>query len=132
MQKHLAIFEAGLALKILSGEKTIEARFSKSKIAPYGVVSMGDLVYIKPVGKDITGQFRVRKVLSWEGLEREDVREIRGRYGSNILAPEEFWESKGQSSFVTLIFIEAVVPLITSPINLAKKDLHGWVVLDRD
>ncbi|KKQ35404.1 MAG: hypothetical protein US51_C0006G0001, partial [Microgenomates group bacterium GW2011_GWA2_37_6] len=53
--KHLAIFKGDGAEKILTGKKTIESRFSKNKIAPYGVVSAGDLVYMKLSGGAIIG-----------------------------------------------------------------------------
>ena len=130
MQKHLGIFDLSLAGKILSGEKTIDARFSKSKIAPYGQISVGDLVYVKLSGKDIIGQFRVKKVYSFEGLGEEEIREIREKYGEEIQASEQFWGEKGDCRYGTLIFIEGVIPLITSPITLTKKDLRGWVVLE--
>ena len=126
----MGIFDSVLAGKILSGEKIIDARFSKSKIAPFGQISVGDLVYVKPSGKDIIGQFRVKKVLSFEGLEEREIREIREKHGEAIQASEAFWGEKGDSKFGTLIFIERVVPLITSPITLGKKDMRGWVVLE--
>ncbi len=66
--KHLAIFKGDGGEKILTGEKLIETRFSKSKIPPFGVISTGDLVYIKPSGGDIIGQFRVKKVIFFDGL----------------------------------------------------------------
>ena len=104
MVRHLAIFKGDGADKILSGEKTIESRFSKSRIAPFGLISSGDLVYIKPSGKDIIGQFRVKKVIFF------DLGPIQHRY-------------------VTLIFIGESTRFITSPIKLKKKDQRGWVVL---
>ena len=102
--KHLAIFKEQGAEKILSGQKTIESRFARRRIAPFGLVSSGDLVYIKPSGKDIIGQFRVKKVIFF------DLGQVSHRY-------------------VTLIFIGESTRFITSPIKLKKKDQRGWVVL---
>lgn len=130
MRKHLAIFQADLAQKILEGQKTIESRFSKSKIPPFGVVSPGDLVYIKPTGKDIIGQFRVKKVISFSGMEVSDTEEIKEKYGKEIVADEKFWQSHTDAKYGTLIFIGEVDGLITAPITLKKKDLRGWVVLE--
>lgn len=127
--KHLAIFTGNLGEDILSGKKTIESRFSKSRIVPFGAVSAGDLVYIKPSGKDIIGQFRVQKVITYDGLTGEDILSLQKQYGSGIAADESFWGSKKDSKYATLIFIGATTRFITSPITYAKKDLRGWVVL---
>lgn len=127
--KHLAIFSGNLAEDILSGKKTVESRFSRAKIAPFGAISSGDLVYIKPSGGDIIGQFRVQKVISIEGLEISDLETIKKRYGNQILADESFWQAHQNAKYATLIFIGTTTKFITSPITYAKKDLRGWVVL---
>lgn len=127
--KHLAIFKGDGAEKILIGKKTIESRFSKVKIAPFGVISSGDLVYIKSSGKDIIGQFRVKKVIFFDGLEVLDIRKIREQYNKELSIDETYWQSKEKSKFGTLIFIGNSSRFITSPIKIPKKDLRGWVVL---
>lgn len=130
MKKHLAIFKGKAGELILSGKKTIESRFSKNKIAPYGVISTGDLVYIKPSGEDIIGQFRVKKVIFFDGMETRDIGEIRDRYGEEISAGDEYWEAKKYCRYGTLIFIGESAKFITAPIKPPKKDLRGWVVLE--
>ncbi len=128
--KHIAIFSPGMGEKILSGEKTVESRFSKSKVPPYSEVSVGDIIYIKVSGKDIIGQFRVKKVICFEGLTLEDVKAIREQYGDQILADENFWSTHQEAKYGTLIFIGECIPLITSPITFPKRDLRGWVTLE--
>lgn len=127
--KHLAIFNGNSAEDILSGKKTIETRFSKSKIAPFAQVCAGDLIYIKPSGKDLIGQFKVEKVIFWDGLDKKDMQKIKQDYGKEIMADESYWKSKLDSKYGTLIFIGQTNRFITSPINFSKKDLRGWVVL---
>ena len=128
--KHLAIFKGEAGENILSGKKTIESRFSRKKTVPFGQVSSGDLVYIKPSGKDIIGQFRVKKVIFFDGFEERDVKEIKLKYEREIVADENYWKSKESSKYLTLIFIGDSNRFITSPIKIPKKDLRGWVVLD--
>lgn len=130
MKKHLAIFKKGVGERILDGTKKIETRFSKMKLAPFLQISAGDLVYIKPTGKDIIGQFRVKKVHFYDGLEKEDIEDIRLKYGGYIAADEEYWERKKTSKYASLIFIGQTTPFITAPIKIPKKDLRGWVILD--
>lgn len=129
VRKHLAIFKGQTGEKILSGEKTMESRFSRRKNPPFGVVASGDLVYIKPSGKDPIGQFRVQKVFFFDGLSENDLNDLQKRYGKEISAEENYWEAKKNSKYGTLIFIGEVDPFITSPLKLSKKDLRGWVVL---
>ena len=118
--KHLAVFKENLAEEILSGKRLVEVRSSKGKVLPFGQISSGDLVYIKPVGKDIIGQFRVQKVIFFDGLSRQDVEEIKSKYNGDIAVG---------ARYATLIFISDSVRFLTSPIKLPKKSVKSWVVL---
>jgi predicted transcriptional regulator len=135
MKKHLAIFSPEAAKQILEGKKTIELRLSQKKIAPFGEVSIGDLVYIKPAGREIVGQFRVKKVISIEGVEKEDLEEIQSKYGSSVSlggqSPDrKFFTSHSSAKYGTVIFVSSVEQFITSPVKISKSDLRGWAVLD--
>ena len=127
--KHLAIFKGDGGNLILTGKKTIESRFSQRRDPPFGQVSAGDLIYIKPSGKDIIGQFRVKKVIFFDGLKEDDIKEIKLRNGGNIVADEEYWKAHKDAKYATLIFIGDSSRFITSPVKIPKKDLWGWVVL---
>lgn len=130
MKKHLAIFKGEAGEAILSGKKTIESRFSKVKSVPFGVISSGDLVYIKPSGEDIIGQFRVKKVFFFDGLNLSDLSYLRNLYGEGLSVEEDYWEKNKNAHYGTLIFIGNSARFITSPVKFVKKDLRGWVVLD--
>lgn len=123
MKKHLAIFTKEEIKKIFSGKKNIDIRLSQKRISPFGRVNIGDIVYIKPPGEEVVGQFIVKKVISFEGLEIEDWKVLKSGYG----VKDAF--SLKNPKFATLIFIDQVEQFITSPIKLEKKDLRGWVVL---
>lgn len=130
MKKHLAIFKGDGGEKILLGKKTIESRFSKRKNPPYGTISSGDIVYIKPSGQDPIGQFRVKKVIFYNGLEIGDFGAIREKYGKELAVDEAYWEAHKGARYGTLIFISQSSRFITAPIKIPKKDLRGWVVLN--
>ena len=135
VRKHLAIFTKSAALEVLEGRKTIETRFSLKKIAPFGRVSVGDIVYIKISGGDIIGQFWIAKVIYFEGLDQKDWELIKNNFGDRLslgsdLENQKFFTQKSASKFGTLIFIDKVEQLITSPIKFIKHDQRGWVVLD--
>ena len=130
MKKHLAIFKGEAGDLILTGKKRVESRFSKVKNPPFGVISSGDLVYIKPSGKDIIGEFRVKKVISFDGISPEDLASIQEKYGKALAADKFYWLSRKDSKYGTLIFIGDCTRFITSPIKIKKTDLRGWVVLE--
>lgn len=127
---HLAKFSKDGAEKILNGEKSIESRFSKGKIAPFCIISSKDLVYIKPFGGDVIGQFRVKKAIFFDGLQPEDLKKIKEQYGEDLNVDENYWNKVKDSNFGTLIFIGSSARFITSPIKIPKKDLKSWIVLD--
>lgn len=134
MKKHLAIFSKDVVKQIFSGKKLVETRFSRHKIAPFGLVERGDIVYIKPSGEEIVGQFTVKKVIFFEGLDNEDWKLIKGHYRGLIAfvdleAEEKYFKQKENSRFGTLIFIGQVERFITAPVKIEKRDLRGWVVL---
>lgn len=130
VMKHLAIFKGDGAKKILSGKKTIESRFSKRRNPPFGQIATGDLVYIKPSGEDIIGQFRVKKVIFYDGLTEDDLNGIKKTFGYAIAQANDYWQRNKGSRYGTLIFIGDSSRFITSPIKFPKKDLRGWVVLE--
>lgn len=134
MRKHLAIMRKSAIEAILFGQKNIETRFSQRRIPPFGVIGRGDLVYMKPPGAEVIGQFRVKKVYSYEGLTPQDFEEIFAQFDEEIKVgvkeeDESYFKDKRTSSFGTLIFIADSERFITSPIKVSKKDLRGWVVL---
>ncbi len=130
MSKHLAIFKGSAGEEILSGKKTIESRFARVKNPPFGAISAGDLVYIKPSGKDIIGQFRVKKVFFFDSLDLTDLNNLKKSYGRKLSVDKEYWEKQKNARFGTLIFIGDCTKFIFSPVKFPKKDLRGWVVLD--
>ncbi len=111
---------------ILAGKKTVESRFSQKKIAPYGQISVGDIVYMKPQGSEIMGQFKVKKAAFFEGLDQADIEKIFADYGKEI-GP---WKVEEGVKYATLIFISASERFITPPVKIEKRDRRGWVVLN--
>jgi len=87
------------------------------------------LVYIKPSGKDIIGQFRVKKVIFFDGLEQNDLADFKKRYQKELNVDGEYWEKNKNCRYGTIIFIGNSSRFITSPVKIKKSDLRGWVVL---
>lgn len=125
MQKHLAILSKVAINDIISGRKLYEVRLSVKKIPPFGQVHVGDLVYMKPPGEEIAGQFEVKKVLTYEGLGKEEFSLLKSKFQENL----EFLNKHQNAHVATVIQIGNVEQFIASPLKIQKKDLRGWVVL---
>lgn len=124
-----------MAEAIFNGQQTIDVRFSQTKTPPFGEVSVGDIVYIKPVGKDISGQAKVKKVAYFEGMEQQDRQLIEqfflGQRSSfeNQSFLKEYIDIYSNASYVTIIYLDNVEQFIVSPVMINKNNRRDWVVL---
>ncbi|MBI4039393.1 hypothetical protein HY388_01035 [Candidatus Daviesbacteria bacterium] len=128
-KRHLAIFTGDTIDKILSGQKTIESRFSRQKIAPFGQVAKGDLILMKQSGGKLRGQFLVDKTIFFDHPSTQDVQLIKNKYAQEIAVDEKFWLRHEGACYITLIFITHPTAFLVEPFKIPKKDLRGWVVL---
>jgi len=119
----------GTAEKIFSGDKSIEGRFTKLKIAPFNQVGAGDLVYIKESGmKKIIGQFRVDRVIYFDHPRKSEIDEIKRKYLKELSVDKDFWWDRENINYISLIFIDRVQKFVVPPI-IKHSDRRGWVVL---
>jgi len=83
---HIAIMKKswGLTQKILSGQKKIESRWYKSKIAPWNKIKQGEIVYFKDSGMPVTIKAEVDKVMQFSNLTSDKVKELLKVYGADI------------------------------------------------
>lgn len=123
---HLAIFAEPFLSMVLAGEKTIESRFSRNRCAPYGEIGDGDIILLKEVAGPICGIALARRAWCYD-LVAEPIARIRSRFGVGICADDEFWESRTDALYATLIELDA--PAVIGPIRCDKRDRRGWVSL---
>lgn len=123
---HLAIFAEPFLSMVLSGEKTIESRFSRNRCAPYGEIDDGDIILLKEVAGPICGLALARRIWCYD-LGTEPIDRIRHRFGAAIRADDEFWSSRADALYATLIELDA--PASIAPVGCDKRDRRGWVSL---
>lgn len=123
---HLAIFSEPFLSKVLSGEKTIESRFSRNRCAPYGEIGDGDIILLKEVAGPICGLALARRSWCYD-LATEPIDRIRLRFGAEIGADDRFWASRAEAAYATLIELHS--PAAISPVACEKRDRRGWVAL---
>lgn len=96
---------------------------------------MNDIVFMKPPGEELTGQFEVKKVISLEGIEEADWVWIKDQFTEKMSlgSPAEaknYYKLHQDSKYATIMFITKVEQFITPPIKIIKRDLRGWLVID--
>lgn len=129
--KHLAIFKQPYLDLILSGQKTIESRFSIDKRAPYNKVKEGDKIILKESGDLVKGEFTAGKVqyinITKDGLD------ICKSFSKQICSDldKNFWKSRENKKFATLIEIKNPIKY-NEPrkcIEKPNKSMSAWFVL---
>ncbi|MDD3231946.1 MAG: ASCH domain-containing protein, partial [Clostridia bacterium] len=113
--EHIAIIKRPFSTLLFSGEKTIESRWSKNKIAPYKKIKIGDIVWIKETAKPITYKATVKRVEFYQ-LNENVFENIYKNYGKEICMDKfDNLESYKQKKYCTLIWfdnLKKVKPII--------------------
>lgn len=126
--EHLAIMDKNTINMILKGKKIVESRFSKNKISPFNKVKVGETVYLKESGKDITASFEIEKVIFFDDLNSSKIISLKEKYNNLIKAPIVYWNYKLDSKYGTLMYIKSVKEL--KPIKIRKKGRQGFISFD--
>jgi len=125
---HLAIMSEPYLSLLVEGRKTIESRFSRRRVAPFGEVRGGDVLLLKSQGGPVVGIAEAAHAESFR-LDPSTWEMIRGRYAKAICAQgESFWEERAGARYGTLIRIAGAKQI--APLTVDKTDRRPWVVLD--
>jgi ASC-1-like (ASCH) protein len=125
-QIHLAVLVEPYLEYLFAGKKTIESRFSIHRIAPFEKVQQDDVVLLKRSGGPVVGLALVGKAEFFH-LARSTWTEVKS-YSLEICADAEFWRSRRNKRYGTLLHISAIVSM--KPFQIDKADRRAWVVLD--
>ena len=127
MANHLVILKKPYLDAILAGRKKNESRFTKSRQYACGRVSAGDKLFLKESSGPVCATAMVKAVRKFDNLTPEQIIGIKERYNHHILGSEEYWQSKNDSRFGFLVWLDDVKS--TEPVRINKKDWRAWVVL---
>ncbi|MGJ8635438.1 MAG: hypothetical protein ACSHX5_01145 [Phycisphaerales bacterium] len=126
---HLMIVHPRYIAPLLSGTKSLESRLGQDRRAPFGKVSPGDIVYIKPTGQRVVAKAIVHRVDEFEDLNPDDIINLREIYDDRIMGGDQYWESKSNSRYATLIGFKKVTMLrddSTVPAELLVPNRNAW------
>ncbi|NIA06065.1 MAG: ASCH domain-containing protein [Actinobacteria bacterium] len=129
MSDHLAILKPVYLRLIVEGVKTIECRLTRTPKPPFKSIAKGEQIYLKESSGLVLAVGQVEKVVYRQINDPKDLETIRWEYGEEIMAQEQFWQSRRECRYCTLIFLENVRAL-AEPFRIDKRDMRSWVVLD--
>ncbi|MBO6513669.1 MAG: hypothetical protein JJ974_06880 [Phycisphaerales bacterium] len=130
---HLMIVHPRYIAPLLSGTKSLESRLGQDRRAPFGKVSLGDVVYIKPTGQRVIAKAIVHRVEEFEDLNPDDILNLREMYDDRIMGGDQYWESKSSARYATLIEFKKVSMLrdeSTVPSELLVANRNAWRIAD--
>jgi ASC-1-like (ASCH) protein len=113
---HIAIMRKSWKLipKILSGEKSIESRWYRTRRAPWGKIASGDRIFFKNAGEPVTAKAVVSDVFQFEIKDVSGACEIIKKYGREIclvsVDPEDWDFTPKYCVLMRLIDAENVTP----------------------
>lgn len=122
---HMALMVEPYLSYILSGEKTIESRFSMKKISPWHRVAKGDAIILKRSGGAIVGIFEASEVQFLQIESEDDLPKIRRQFNKQLCIEDDFWNQKKNSKYATLISISNLCTFL--PIPLHSKNRQSWI-----
>jgi hypothetical protein len=125
---HLAVMSEPYLSLLVEGRKTIESRFSRRRVAPFGEVRSGDVLLLKSQGGPVVAVAEAAHAESFR-LDPSTWALVRGRYAKAICAQgDSFWEERSEARYATLIRIAGARQI--APLVVDKRDRRPWVVLD--
>jgi len=126
-QSHLVILKKPYLDLILTGQKTVESRFMRTKAPPFGRITDGDRLFFKQTSGPVYAIATAEYVRCFENLTTEKLMELKQQYNHLIKADDEYWQAKADSRAGFLVWLKDLQRI--EPVRINKKDWRSWVVL---
>ncbi|MFQ6034232.1 MAG: ASCH domain-containing protein [Sedimentisphaerales bacterium] len=124
---HLVILKKSYLQALLTGQKRIESRFTRTRREPFGQVLPGDRLLLKVSSGPVCAVATVAAVKIFENLAPAKIMEIKQRYNHYIRGSDKYWRSKADCRFGFLVQLKDVERI--EPVRIHKKDWRAWVIL---
>lgn len=125
----------GLTPKILSGKKKIESRWYKSKYPPWNRIKQGEILYFKDSGEAVKIKACVQKVLQFEDLDPQKVKELLLEFGKadglEVDDIPRFYKMFKDKRYCILVFIKN--PQRIEPFEIDKSGfgaMAAWLCVE--
>jgi hypothetical protein len=124
---HLVILKRPYLNAILTGQKSVECRITKTKRYEFGRVFSGDILFLKESSGPVCAKASVASVKNFPNLTPRKLNDIRQQYNHLIKADNAYWQSKADSTCGFLVWLKDVIRI--KPVRISKRDWRAWVVL---
>ncbi|NOG54360.1 MAG: hypothetical protein HND57_08530 [Planctomycetes bacterium] len=125
---HVAILKPEYIEPILTGAKRIESRITHTARAPFDRIDVGERIYFKASAGPFRATALVDHVICVRDLTPHRIRKLRSDYNHAIGGRDEYWKSKRNAKFATLIWLKRVQPITYGP-RVSKQRGIAWVPL---
>jgi hypothetical protein len=129
MPVHVAILKWPYLRQILLGHKTMESRFTKTARAPYQKIEPGERIYFKASGGPFQATAIAETVAYYDHLTPQQVDAMRTAFNDVICGDDDYWQSKRDCRYATLITFRDVAPIAVGPKMPPSRGM-AWFVLD--
>ena len=136
MKHHLALMSPFFMNKILSGQKIIETRLTKTKRSRYKMIEIEDKIYFKEVAGQVKASAIVKKVKYYEQSEIPEVihsfiKPNQKNIGFDTdLQLKNFLCEKNDINFISILWLKDVYNEQFKVDSKKYAYRNGWVVLN--
>ena len=124
---HIAILKKQYANLILTGQKTVESRLTRSPCSPYNNISPGDPIYFKISSGSFVAYTTALSIHFFDNLSPAKVSTLQEQFNHAVCAPDDYWQDKQNASFATFIRLGPITPTDSGPAY--NKSMRAWHTL---
>jgi len=129
MNYHLVILKKPYLDAILTGRKTVESRFYRTRHKWLSQISKGDKLFLKASSGPVMATATVAEAKHFDNLTPRQIAELKRQYNRHIAGDEQYWREKMNSRFGILVWLKDVQQI--TPRFIRKFDWRAWVVLTK-
>ncbi len=128
MPIHVAILKRLYLNLILSGQKTVESRLTRTAQPPLGCIAPGERIFLKASSGPFMATAVAGKIEQHDNLEPYDILRLRLLHDRTVCGDDAYWELKKDSRFAVFVELTEVEPIEVGP--KYPKSMRAWHVVD--
>lgn len=131
MSVHVCILKKPYADAVLSGEKTVESRLTKTPMPPFDLIEPGERLFIKQSGGPFVATALAGPIQQFNDLTPERVDRLHEQHADTVGGDDAYWQGKRDSRFGVFIELREVEPMEAAP-TYRPQSMRAWYVLPEE
>ncbi len=128
MPIHVAILKRPYLKLILSGQKTVESRLTRTTQPPYDAIKPGDRIFLKASAGPFMATALAGNIDQHRDLSSAAIKRLRKQYDKAVCGNDDYWQLKRDSRFAVFVELMRVEPIDVGPVY--PKSMRAWHVVD--